>query len=162
VDVILSNAALQWVPGHRALFADLLDSVQPGGWFAFQVPGNFDAPSHVLLREVCQQPAWREKVGTAALRDPVAEPADYLRDLQALACDVDAWETTYLHVLEGEDPVLEWVRGSALRPVLAALDPELQPALLDEYRARLREAYPRRAEGTVLPFRRIFVVARKR
>ena len=83
----------------------------------------------------------------------------YLDRLSRLGAAVDAWETTYLHVLPGDDPVLEWVKGTALRPVLAQLDEAEAAEFLAEYGALLREAYPRRDYGTVLEFRRIFVVA---
>ncbi|MQA93442.1 MAG: trans-aconitate 2-methyltransferase [Streptosporangiales bacterium] len=162
-DVIVSNAVLHWVPDHVDRFPRLVDALTPGGWLAFQVPGNFEAPSHELIREQCATPRWSELVGGLALERPVRDPAGYLDALAGLGCRVDAWETTYLHVLQGEDPVVEWVKGTALRPVLDRLtDPALREEFLTEYATRLREPYPPRPYGTVLPFRRIFVVARKR
>lgn len=161
VDVIVSNAVLQWVPGHADLLPGFVAALADGGWLAFQVPGNFGSPSHVLLRELCRSVRWRG-VAEAPGREPgVLEPADYLDRLARLGCAVDAWETTYLHVLTGTDPVLEWVRGTALRPVLAALGPADTERFVTEYAALLREAYPAREYGTLLPFRRVFVVARR-
>jgi trans-aconitate 2-methyltransferase len=162
VDVLVSNAALHWVPEHPDLLARFVASLAPGGELAFQVPGNFGAPSHTLLTGLRRAAHWRGRLGAAADRSgTVLEPADYLHRLVALGCEVDAWETTYLHLLTGPDPVLEWVRGTALRPVLAAL-PEPDAAEFEgEYRALLREAYPAGPAGTVFPFRRIFVVARR-
>jgi trans-aconitate 2-methyltransferase len=163
VDVLVSNAAFQWVPGHPALLAGWVAALAPGGELAFQVPGNFGAPSHTILAELRQVPRWHELLGADADRSPaVLEPADYLARLTALGCEVDAWETTYLHLLHGTDPVLEWVRGTALRPVLAALPPADATVFEAEYAERLREAYPAGPGGTVFPFRRIFVVARRR
>ncbi|MGH4029816.1 trans-aconitate 2-methyltransferase [Actinomycetota bacterium Odt1-20B] len=165
-DVIVSNATLQWVPGHVNSFAAWVDRLAPGGTFAFQVPGNFDAPSHVLMRELSESARWREPLG-GVLRhaDAVLTPADYLERLAALGCTADVWETTYLHLLQGPDPdpVLDWVKGTGLRPVLTALegDPEARMEFLDAYRALLREAYPATGHGTVFPFRRVFAVARK-
>ncbi|MEU6660695.1 trans-aconitate 2-methyltransferase [Streptomyces sp. NPDC046821] len=163
-DLIISNALLQWVPGHMDRFPDWVGAVASGGTFAFQVPGNFEAPSHVLMRELAGSARWRERVG-GVLRhgDAVASPARYLERLAALGCDVDAWETTYLHVLEGSDPVLDWVKGTGLRPVLTALagDPAGREEFVAEYAGLLREAYPATEHGTVFPFRRIFVVARR-
>jgi trans-aconitate 2-methyltransferase len=162
VDVLVSNAAFHWVPGHAELLPGLVAALAPGGELAFQVPANFGAPSHVLLSELRRSPRWRGRVGAGADRTPpVLEPGEYLDRLAALGCAVDAWETTYLHVLTGEDPVLEWVRGTALRPVLARLSPAEAKEFEAEYGARLRAAYPPGPEGTVLPFRRIFVVARR-
>ena len=161
VDVIVSNAALQWVPTHRDLLPRWSGTLTPGGWLAFQVPGNFDAPSHVLLRELCTAPRWRARLDGTVRRDPVAEPGEYLESLTRQGCRVDAWETTYLQVLPGDDAVLEWVKGTALRPVLSALDPADGAEFLTEYAGLLREAYPRTSTGTLFPFRRIFVVAQR-
>jgi trans-aconitate 2-methyltransferase len=160
VDVIFSNAALQWVPGHRLLLPRWVESLGPGGRLAFGMPGNFDAPSHAILRELCGSPCWRDRLGATIRHDAVAEPADYLEQLSGLGCDVDAWETTYLQVLPGADPVLEWMKGTALRPVVDALPtPGERAEFLTELAAGLREVYPRGPRGTVFPFRRIFVVA---
>lgn len=162
IDVIVSAAALQWVPGHQAMLPGWVDALTSGGQLAFTVPGNFDAPSHAILRELCTSPRWRADLAGTVRHDVVSEPAEYLRILTEAGCAVDAWETTYLQVLHGDAPVLEWVRGTALRPVLAALDGEdAKAAFLDEYGARLARAYPARNGATVLPFRRIFVVARR-
>jgi trans-aconitate 2-methyltransferase len=160
-DVIVSNAMLQWVPGHEELLPSLIAGLAPGGWLAFQVPGNFDQPSHVILRELAGSDRWRGMLSGAALNRQTADPARYADILGLLGCAVDAWETTYLHVLPGEDPVLEWYKGSGLRPVLAALEPAAAAAFLAEYGQRMRAAYPRRPYGTVLPFRRVFVVAQR-
>jgi len=163
VDVLISNATLQWVPDHLDLLPRLVDALSEQGWLAFQVPGNFRSPSHALLAELRQSPRWRDRVGAGADRAlAVHEPEVYLGALAQAGLSVDAWETTYLHVLPGPDAVLEWTRGTALRPVLAALDAAEQAEFLGAYAALLREAYPRRAYGTVLPFRRIFVVAQRR
>lgn len=160
VDVIISNATLQWVPEHRELLPGLIDQLTPGGWLAFQVPGNVDAPSHRLLHELAADPRFVDH--TAGLeRLAVATPADYLADLTALGCAVNAWETTYLHVLTGPDPVFRWISGTGARPVLQSLPDELRTAYIADYTARLRAAYPEHPYGTVLPFRRVFVVAQR-
>jgi trans-aconitate 2-methyltransferase len=161
VDVIISNAALHWIPGHRELLPRWLKALGPGGWLAFQVPGNFGEPSHTLLREVCASPRWRDRLAGVTRLDPVAEPGDYLELLASRGCRVDSWETTYLQVLQGDDAVLEWVKGTTLRPVLSTLEAADGTEFLREYGARLREAYPARPHGTVFPFRRIFVVAQR-
>ncbi|WP_320779427.1 trans-aconitate 2-methyltransferase [Streptomyces sp. CRN 30] len=163
-DLIISNATLQWVPGHTGLFARWTDALAPGGTLAFQVPGNFDAPSHRLMRELAASPRWRGRLaGTLRHAEAVHTPGDYLARLAGLGCAADVWETTYVHLLTGADPVLDWVRGTGLRPVLAALDddPEARDAFVEEYRTVLRAAYPRGPHGTPFPFRRVFAVARK-
>lgn len=162
-DVVVTNAALQWVPGHTALLAGWLEALRPGGWFALQVPGNFGSPSHALMRQLAESGRWKEALdGVLRHDDAVAEPAEYLNIMLDAGCDADAWETTYQQVLQGPDPVLEWVRGAGLRPVLAALAPEEAAGFEAEYSALLRDAYPATAHGTVFPFRRTFAVARKR
>lgn len=161
-DVVVTNAALQWVPGHRDLLARWLAALRPGAWFALQVPGNFNAPSHALMRQVAESAQWLEALdGVLRHEDAVGEPVEYLRIMLDAGCQAEAWETTYCQVLQGPDPVLEWVRGTGLRPVLAALGAEEGAAFEEEYSGRLREAYPPTPHGTVFPFRRIFAVARK-
>ncbi|HZJ05861.1 MAG TPA: trans-aconitate 2-methyltransferase [Nocardioidaceae bacterium] len=157
VDVLVSNATLQWVPGHLELLPDMVDQVAPGGWFAFQVPGNFGEPSHVLLRELGAESRFSRHLGDS--RPESHAPQTYLESLAALGCRVDAWETTYLHVLSGEDPVFRWISGSGARPTLQALPDGLRSEFEEEYKRLLRRAYPARRHGTVLPFRRVFVVA---
>ncbi|WP_239129644.1 trans-aconitate 2-methyltransferase [Planobispora takensis] len=160
VDVLVSNAVLQWVPDHRDLLPRWVEALAPGGWLAFQVPGNFDAPSHVLLRDLCRT-KWLDWLGDLVRHEPVGTPVEYLERLAALGCRVDAWETVYTHVLQGDDPVLGWVSGTALRPMLDRLPPPEREEFLGDYALLLRDAYPRRKHGTVFPFRRIFVVAHK-
>ncbi|MGF1428032.1 methyltransferase domain-containing protein [Kitasatospora sp. LaBMicrA B282] len=158
-DLIVSNATLQWVQGHLDLLPRWAAALQPGGVIAFQVPGNFDAPSHLLLSELRTSPRWRAQLGAEAVPPGVHQPAAYLAALLAAGCTADVWETTYSTLLTGPDPVLEWTKGTALRPVLARLtDPAERAAFLAEYAALLREAYPAGPHGTVFPFRRIFAV----
>lgn len=160
IDVLVSNALLHWVPGHGELLSRWVEALSPDGWLAVQVPGNFRSPTHTLLADLCRSPRWSEQLGDLAPRtDAVLEPAEYLDVLAGAGLSTDVWETTYLHVLTGEDPVLGWVRGSVLRPVLTTLDEQGAAALTEEYAAGLRAAYPRRPDGTtVLPYRRIFAV----
>jgi len=161
-DVIISNATLQWVPGHVDSFPAWIAALAPGGTFAFQVPGNFDAPSHQLMRELAHSARWKDRLSdTLRHDDAVRTPAAYLEELAGLGCEVDAWETTYLHLLQGEDPVLDWVKGTGLRPILTELDAADAEAFTAEYREALREAYPATEHGTVFPFRRVFAVARR-
>jgi trans-aconitate 2-methyltransferase len=157
--VIVTNAALQWVPEHRELLRGWAHALAPGSWLAMQVPGNFSSPSHALLRELAGSAKWRGRLG-GVLRhsDAVAEPAEYLELLAGAGMLPDVWETTYRHVLQGKDPVLEWMRGSGLRPVLAALAAQDADVFEREYGALLRKSYPATRIGTILPFRRIFAV----
>ncbi len=158
VDVLVSNATLQWLPEHLALLPRLVGAVAPGGWFAFQVPANFDEPSHTIRTELAAQAPYAEHTAGAAV--PAShEPADYLDVLAGLGCAVDVWETTYLHVLTGDDPVFTWVSGTGARPTLQALPDDLRPGFEAEFKRRLAVAYPPREYGVVLPFRRIFAVA---
>ena len=161
VDVLVSNALLQWVPGHQALLSRWAGQLAAGGWLAFQVPANFGSPSHRLMRELAGSARWRDRLASVLRHDAVAEPAEYLELLTVAGLRVDAWQTSYLHVLSGPDPVLEWVRGTGLRPVLQALSEEEAAEFTGEYAALLRQAYPERPFGTVFPFLRTFVVAHK-
>ena len=158
VDVLVSNATLQWVPGHLELLPDLVARVKAGGWLAFQVPGNFEEPSHTIRAELAAQAPYAEHTTGVAVPGS-HDPAVYLRALRSLGCEVDAWETTYLHVLEGADPVFTWVSGTGARPTLQALPDDLRGRFEEEFKRRLRAAYPDRDGRVVLPFRRIFVVA---
>jgi trans-aconitate 2-methyltransferase len=161
-DVIVSNATLQWVPGHGELVSRWAAALPPGGWLAFQVPANFDSPSHTLMRELAESDRWHDALhGVLRHHDAVAAPADYAQLLLQAGLHTDVWTTTYLHVLSGPDPVLEWVRGTGLRPVLAALSPADCAAFEAEYAAELRRAYPATGHGTLFAFRRIFAVGNR-
>jgi trans-aconitate 2-methyltransferase len=159
VDVLVSNATLQWLPDHLDLLRALVAAVAPGGWFAFQVPGNFDEPSHTIRTDLAAEAPYAEHAAGVAV--PTShDPADYYDVLTAAGCSVDVWETTYTHVLRGEDPVFTWVSGTGARPTLQALPDDLRHGFEAEFRRRLAVAYPTRADGTVLlPFRRVFAVA---
>ena len=171
-DVVVCNAVLQWVSGHDELLRRWAEALPDSAWLAFQVPGNFAAPSHVLIREHAADPRWRDRLGGAVgdtpgpglLRDEraVLDPAGYAAILAGAGCAVDAWETTYLHRLTGPDPILSWVAGTALRPVRTALDDAQWAAFTEALAPRLRAAYPMQPDGTTwFPFRRIFAVAHR-
>jgi trans-aconitate 2-methyltransferase len=158
VDVLVSNATLQWVPDHLDLLPALAARVRPGGWLAFQVPGNFEEPSHTIRRDLAAEAPYAEHTRDVAVPGS-HDAATYLEALVDLGLTVDAWETTYLHVLTGDDPVFTWVSGTGARPTLQALPDDVRPAFEAEYKRRLRAAYPERGGRVVLPFRRVFVVA---
>lgn len=165
-DVVVTNAALQWVPSHVSLLPQWLGAMPSGSWFAMQVPGNFGSPSHALMRSFAADGPWASALDGVLRADPVLDPAGYLGILLDAGFEARAWETTYAQLLPGEDAVLAWVRGTGLRPALQALDAadpsgELTEAYEARYAAALREAYPASAHGTVYPFRRVFAVGRK-
>ena len=159
VDVLVCNAVLQWVPGHLDLVRRWPGMLSAGGWLAFQLPGNFDQPAHAVLLDLVGSARWADRLAGVSLNRQAGDPAEYLDLLARAGCSVDAWETTYLHVLPGANPVVEWYRGTGLRPVLAALGPGQADQFLAEYAERIAAAYPAAPYGTVLPFRRVFVVA---
>jgi trans-aconitate 2-methyltransferase len=157
--LIVCNAVLQWVPQHAELLRKWMRQLPSGGWLALQVPGNFSAPSHAETARLAAEPRWRDLLDLRGT-PPVLEPAGYAAVLGPSAVELDVWETTYLHRLTGRDPVLEWITGTALRPVRAALSAADWAAFRQELAPRLRAAYPAGADGvTWFPFRRIFAVA---
>jgi trans-aconitate 2-methyltransferase len=161
-DLIFSNAALHWVGGHEKLLPRLLECVRPGGVLAVQMPRNFEAPSHTLLRATAASGPWADRLAEVLDWRPVATPEWYYDLLAPQAAALDIWETVYLHVLEGDDPVLRWTRSTALRRIVQALDEADCAAFEAAYAARLRAAYPRRADGrTLFAFRRLFIVAQR-
>lgn len=158
VDVLITNATLQWVDGHRDLLKRWAAELPPGAWLAMQVPGNFDAPSHRLLRQV----AAAYDVAHVTREAPVDDPTGYAGLLMAAGARADAWETTYLHLLpeSGEThPVLRWMEGTALRPVKAALDENAWESFRADLARELTAAYPAAHGHVAFPFRRVFVVA---
>ena len=161
-DLLFANASLHWLDDHAALFPRLVGQLGPGGVLAVQMPRNFNAPSHVCMREVAQTGPWRDKLARARAPSPVANPETYYDILAPHAARLDIWETEYLHILEGDNPVVEWTRGTGLRPFLAPLDEDERAAFLADYAARVAQAYPRRSDGrTFFPFRRLFLIAVK-
>lgn len=160
-DLIYSNAALHWLPDHETLFPRLMGHLKPGGHLGVQMPGNFTAPTHTLVYEAARSGPWRDTLEPLIEPPPVMEPADYYWVLAPYSEQLDIWETTYMQLLEGENPVAEWTKGSWLKPFLDALKEPERGRFEAEYRRRILEAYPPGANGkTLLPFRRIFIVAK--
>lgn len=161
-DVVFSNAALQWVPGQAELMVRWAHQLEPGAWIAVQVPGNFDAPSHAAIRWLADQEPWPNILGDFRFRDAnvVETPIRYAELLTGAGCSVDAWETTYIHELAGENAVLNWITGTALTPIRDQLSDDQWHQFRADLVPLLAEAYPIRPDGrTYFPFRRIFVVA---
>ena len=161
-DVIYSNAALHWLPDHRQLLPSLVATLAPGGVLAIQMPRNFSAPSHTLIDATARAGDWRNKLEPLLGAAPVAEPQFYYSLLAPLARTLDIWESEYLQVLTGADPVKEWTKGTWLMPFLDRLEPAERIAFEADYTRRLRAAYPPLADGsTLFPFRRLFIVLRR-
>jgi trans-aconitate 2-methyltransferase len=150
-DVILANAVIQWIPDHEALLPALVAKLAPGGSLAVQTPDNLDEPSHRLMREVAADGPWAEKLADASKARAARRRADwYFRLLRAHGSLVDVWRTTYFHPLAGAHAVVEWVKGTGLRPFVDPLDPSEREAYLARYEAAIAKAYPPEADGTVL------------
>ncbi len=159
-DLIFSNAALHWLDDHQALLPRLLGSLRPGGVLALQMPRNHGEPSHTAIVETVESGPWRERLEPLLRRRPVAPPEVYAELLLPLVTSLDIWETVYMHVLPGENPVVGWTSGTGLRPLLAALQGRERDDFLTDYAARTARAYPRRDDGlTLFPFRRLFIAA---
>ena len=162
VDVLYSNAALHWLDGHETLIPGLLDGVKPGGWLAIQMPRNFGAPSHTSIVETIEQGPWRAKLEPYLRRQPVAGPQHYWRLLRDRAATLDIWETEYLQVLSGDNPVAEYTKGTWLKQFLDRLEEPERSAFEADYRARVAKHYPPETDGrTLFPFRRLFILAQK-
>lgn len=161
VDVLVCNAVLQWVPGHDKLLLRWADLLAPGGWLAFQLPGNFDQPSHEIIKEMAASARWRTLLADARLNRQAGDPAEYVTLLARPGFEVNAWETSYLHILHGENPVYEWTKGTSLRPVLSVLDAARADAFTREYAKRVAETYQPQPFGTIFPFRRVFTVVHR-
>ena len=160
-DVIFANAVLQWVPDHIGLMVRLAGELAPGGNLAVQMPDNFDQPSHVLMRKVASRAPFRDKLAAAsAARETIGAFADYYSALAPCYAAIDIWRTTYVHALPGPDAIVEWVKGTGLRPFLDPLAADEKQAFLSQYRDEIALAYPTLADGRVLlPFPRLFIVA---
>lgn len=159
-DLVFSNAALQWVDDHSAIYPGLMQRVAAGGALAVQVPGNFDAPAHEIMREIEKSSAWRGRFREHVKEWHAHDPGFYYDAVAPHATRVDLWTTEYQHVMPSAEAIVEWYKGSGLRPFLQALETERDRAeFLEEYTERIRLEYPARANGMVLfPFKRIFVV----
>jgi trans-aconitate 2-methyltransferase len=163
MDLVVSNAALQWAPEHAALLARLAGFLSPGGVLALQMPYHFQSPAHLIIEETKTDPRWRTTLTGVGLHQRSVMPLVwYVERLHDLGLEVDAWQTTYIHVLSGENPVLEWFKGTALRPLLQRLGPQAEGEFLRELGGRFKAAYPARRGVTLLPFARLFVVANGR
>ncbi|MFE1601735.1 trans-aconitate 2-methyltransferase [Methylobacterium sp. ID0610] len=162
-DLLFANAVLQWLPDHASLLPRLARSLAPGGCLAVQMPDNLEEPSHRLMRAVAGEPPFATRLAAAAAsRARIGSFAEYDAWLSAAGCTVEIWRTTYVHPLAGHRGIVEWVRGTGLRPFLDPLDGEGQAAFLARYEAALAEAYPPQSDGRVLlPFPRLFLVARR-
>jgi len=161
-DVIYSNATYQWLPDHTALLPRLISFVQKGGIFAFQVPRNFNDPSHTIIRDLATDDRWAAKLTNVGERAGVLAPEAYFAILEPFCSAIDIWETRYVQTLKGENAVFTWMMGTGLRPFANALQGAEREAFLSEYRRRVAEAYPIRTSGvTLFPFLRLFCVARK-
>jgi trans-aconitate 2-methyltransferase len=165
IDVLVTNATLQWVPGHQELLTGWARALPPGAWLAMQVPGNFGAPSHRALRAVARSAPFAAHTAELVRDEPVDDAPGYATLLTGVGATVDAWETTYVHLLPGtgdEHPVLRWMEGTALRPIKAALAEDDWQRFRAALSTKLAAAYPARNGFVAFPFRRIFVVAQTR
>ncbi|MCA3361895.1 MAG: methyltransferase domain-containing protein [Roseomonas sp.] len=161
-DVIFSNAALQWLDGHEALFPRLLECLAPGGVLAVQMPAMHAAPLRAVQDRIAREGPWAEALQRVKSAPAILTPEAYYALLSPRVTKLEMWVTEYIHVLRGEDPVVRWAMGTSLRPYLDALGPEGSKGFLAEYAAAMRDAYPPGADGAVLlPFRRLFILARQ-
>ncbi len=161
VDVLFSNAALHWIEDHDVLFPQLLKSVKPGGYLAVQMPRNWGAASHMSINETVASGKWRERLESVIRLEPTLSPDAYYKIIAPLVSEIDIWETDYIQVLEGENPVAEYVKGSWLQRFLQELEEPQRSEFENIYREKILEAYPKQADGkTLFPFKRLFICAK--
>ena len=161
-ELIYTNAALHWITGHTELFTGLMSSIAPGGTFAVQMPRNFGALSHTSISEAALSGPWRSKLEPLLRPAPVELPNFYIDVLSPLASSLDVWETEYMQILSGDNPVKEWTKGTWLRPLLAALEEPERSEFENAYAELVKSRYPKQSDGTtVFPFRRMFIVAKR-
>ena len=160
IDLVFSNAALQWVGDHEHLLPRLIDAVAPGGCLAVQMPRNHDFATHALMRQVAAERPWRERLASARPRSPVKPPEFYYDLLAPRSARFTIWETNYIQIMHGVPAIIDWLRGTGLRPFLARLDVAEQGTFLDRYAALLAEAFPAQTDGKILlPYPRLFFIA---
>ena len=161
LDLIYSNAALQWVDRHSMLFPQLLSFLAPGGVLAVQMPAMHDTPLRLIPYELAAKQPWAQYLSDVSSAPAILSPAQYWDLLRPRVASLDMWQTTYMQALSGENAVTEWAAGSSLRPFLDRLPEERKQAFRQAYTDAARPHYPRRADGTtLLPFQRLFMVAR--
>jgi trans-aconitate 2-methyltransferase len=162
-DVIFANDSMQWLPDHEQLFARLIDGLAPGGALAVQMPDTRHEPSHALMRMIAVDGPWADRLAPIAKTHTViATYIDYLGWLKPYCFEVDIWQTTYLHLMRGVDPIVDWFRGAALRPFLRPLRPEEQAQFIERFKRELADAYETDRDGALLfLYPRLFIRARK-
>ncbi len=160
-ELLYSNATFQWVPDHLAVMLRLLESLKPGGVLAVQMPDNLDEPSHVWMRELAHEEPW-SKLLPKNPRDRAVLPSvqEYYNALKPHCSQLEIWHTFYQHALDGPEAIVEWLKGTGLRPFIDPLAPEHRESFLRAYTARIAAAYPAQCDGKVLlRFPRLFIVA---
>ena len=161
IDLIFSNATLHWLDNHETLFPKLMSYLNPNGVLAIQMPDNFTAPTYRCIYETVNSGPWKESLISLIREKPVLTTSEYYRILSPISNEMYLWQTIYNHFLEGENPVVEWTKGSALRPFLEKLDEKMKPLFLKQYIKRIQQNYKKEYNGkTILPFKRIFLIAK--
>lgn len=155
-DVVFSNACIQWIPDHPRLLRRMMSLLAPGGVMAVQVPDNFEAPVHRMIREVIAEPEWKALLPAQRALSTL-HPDEYFDLLAELSPEFYLWRTTYYQRMPSRRSLLEWYRGTGLRPYLAQLSGEKRDAFEAEILRRIVEQYPVRANGEIIfHFPRVF------
>ena len=161
-DLLYSNATLHWLDNHESLFPRLLTAVKPGGVMAVQIPNNFSEPSHTSIADTVRNGPWHERLKLFQREHPVKKMTEYYQILRPHVTSLNMWETIYHQQLDGEDPVVTWTMSTMLRPLLDQLNQAEGAMFIEDYRQRVRKAYPLQNDGkSILPFKRMFMVAVK-
>ncbi|HEY8423308.1 MAG TPA: trans-aconitate 2-methyltransferase [Clostridia bacterium] len=158
-DIVFSNACIQWVPDHDRLLKNLIGLLNPGGVLAVQIPINFDEPIHIIIQQTAALPEWKEYFPQSTKRN-VLKPSEYYDILSDISREFYIWETIYYHAMKSHNDILEWYKGTGLRPYLSVLPENKKAEFENQIMERLIQAYPKQKNGDVIfRFPRLFFIA---
>jgi trans-aconitate 2-methyltransferase len=160
-DIVFSNACIQWVPNHNELLKKLMGLLRKGGILAVQIPMNYNEPIHRIIGEVSSSDKWKGYFPNPRVFFTLSQ-SGYFDILSEISEDFALWDTVYYHVMNSHDDIMEWYRGTGLRPYLDVLDKDKRADFENDVKKRVIESYPAQKNGKIIfRFPRFFFTARK-